>query len=385
MRNNLDSDLLNLREKITAIDRNILDLLSQRKDLALEVAKAKLSMHREIRDTAREEALLENLETLAEKYELDKKYISRIFRLIIDESVLLQQRWMHKQLNDPQEKIARLAFLGPKGSYSHIATRQFSERNFVKTVELAYQRFDQIIHAVEEGIADFAIVPLENSSSGAINEVYDLLQQTSLSIVGEMINPIDHCLMGSSPCSIEEITTVYSHSQPFQQCSDFLAHYPNWKIEYCESTAAAMEKVSNLQQKGHVAIGSQAGGELYGLMLIKKVQANQAQNMTRFIVLHRKAQSVAKQVPAKTTFLIATGQHAGALVEALMILKEHNIIMTKLESRPMKGNPWEEMFYIDVQANLESIEMQNAIKSLQDKVRALKILGSYPSETVVAI
>ncbi len=113
--------------------------------------------------------------------------------------------------------------------------------------------------------------------------------------------------------------------------------------------------------------------------------ANQQQNITRFIVLARKAIEVSEQVPAKTTLIMATGQQSGALVEALLVLRENGIIMTKLESRPINGNPWEEMFYIDVQANLRSEAMQKALRDLTPITRSLKVLGCYPSDTVVPV
>jgi len=121
------------------------------------------------------------------------------------------------------------------------------------------------------------------------------------------------------------------------------------------------------------------------LQVLEHISANQLQNITRFIVLAKQAIEVSEQVPAKTTLIMATGQKAGALVEALLVLREHGIIMTKLESRPINGNPWEEMFYIDVQSNLRSEQMQQALRGLNELTRSLKVLGCYPSENVVAV
>jgi chorismate mutase/prephenate dehydratase len=178
---------------------------------------------------------------------------------------------------------------------------------------------------------------------------------------------------------------VYSHPQPFQQCSQFLNRYPNWKIEYTESTSAAMEKVAQANSPTVAALGSEAGGALYGLQVLERNLANQTQNITRFVVLARKAINVSDQVPAKTTLLMATGQQAGALVEALLVLRNHSLIMTRLESRPIHGNPWEEMFYLDIQANLESSSMQKALRELGEITRSMKVLGCYPSENVVPV
>lgn len=380
-----ENPLLALREKISALDEKLLALLAERRELAVEVGKAKLLSHRPVRDIDRERDLLERLITLGKAHHLDAHYITRLFQLIIEDSVLTQQALLQQHLNKINPHSARIAFLGPKGSYSHLAARQYAARHFEQFIESGCAKFADIFNQVETGQADYAVVPIENTSSGAINDVYDLLQHTSLSIVGEMTLTIDHCLLVSGTTDLSAINTVYSHPQPFQQCSKFLNRYPHWKIEYTESTSAAMEKVTQAKSPHVAALGSEAGGTLYGLQVLERIEANQRQNFTRFVVLARKAINVSDQVPAKTTLLMATGQQAGALVEALLVLRNHSLIMTRLESRPIHGNPWEEMFYLDIQANLESAEMQKALKELGEITRSMKVLGCYPSENVVPV
>ncbi|HAN6382409.1 bifunctional chorismate mutase/prephenate dehydratase [Escherichia coli] len=380
-----ENPLLALREKISALDEKLLALLAERRELAVEVGKAKLLSHRPVRDIDRERDLLERLITLGKAHHLDAHYITRLFQLIIEDSVLTQQALLQQHLNKINPHSARIAFLGPKGSYSHLAARQYAARHFEQFIESGCAKFADIFNQVETGQADYAVVPIENTSSGAINDVYDLLQHTSLSIVGEMTLTIDYCLLVSGTTDLSTINTVYSHPQPFQQCSKFLNRYPHWKIEYTESTSAAMEKVAQAKSPYVAALGSEAGGTLYGLQVLERIEANQRQNFTRFVVLARKAINVSDQVPAKTTLLMATGQQAGALVEALLVLRNHNLIMTRLESRPIHGNPWEEMFYLDIQANLESAEMQKALKELGEITRSMKVLGCYPSENVVPV
>ncbi|MDX5629887.1 MULTISPECIES: bifunctional chorismate mutase/prephenate dehydratase [unclassified Brenneria] len=378
-----DNPLLVLRERISELDLKLLQLLAERRELALEVARSKLLSHRPIRDKERERDLLDKLTTIGKKYHLDGHYLTRLFQIIIEDSVLTQQALLQHHLNQTSIHSARVAFLGPKGSYSHLAARQYAARHFEQLVECGCQKFQDIFNMVETGQADYAVLPIENTSSGSINDVYDLLQHTGLSIIGELSNPINHCVLVATDTSLDQIETVYSHPQPFQQCSHFINRYPNWKIEYCESTAAAMEKVAALNSPKAAALGSEAGGMLYQLKVLEHNLANQSQNITRFIVLARKPIEVSEQVPAKTTLIMATGQQSGALVEALLVLREHGIIMTKLESRPINGNPWEEMFYIDVQANLRSDAMKKALKELAAITRSLKVLGCYPSENVV--
>lgn len=380
-----ENPLLALRDKISALDEQLLALLAQRRELAVEVGKAKLASHRPVRDIDRERDLLERLIALGKSHHLDAHYITRLFQLIIEDSVLTQQALLQQHLNNTNPHSARIAFLGPKGSYSHLAARQYAARHFEHFIESGCAKFQEIFNQVETGQADYAVVPLENTSSGAINDVYDLLQHTSLSIVGEMTVPIDHCVLVATSTDLEQIETVYSHPQPFQQCSQFINRYPHWKIEYCESTAAAMEKVAQAKSPRVAALGSEAGGALYGLQVLERNLANQTQNITRFVVLARKAIDVSEQVPAKTTLLMATGQQAGALVEALLVLRNHSLIMTRLESRPIHGNPWEEMFYLDVQANVKAPAMQQALRELAEITRSMKVLGCYPSENVVPV
>ncbi|WP_437609114.1 bifunctional chorismate mutase/prephenate dehydratase [Erwinia sp. V71] len=380
-----ETPLLALREKISAVDEQLLALLAERRGLAIEVAQAKMATQRPIRDIDRERDLLEHLITLGKQHQLDAHYITRLFQLVIEDSVLTQQALLQKQLNQSHTQSARIAFLGPKGSYSHLAARRYAARHFSQVIESGCLKFHDIIQQVETGQADYAVLPIENTSSGSINDVYDLLQQTSLSIVAEMTVPINHCVLVSGSTDLQQIETVYSHPQPFQQCSQFIQRFPHWKIEYTESTAAAMEKVAAMNSPKVAALGSEAGGELYNLQVLEQDLANQQHNITRFIILARKPVDVSAQVPAKTTLIMATGQQAGALVEALLVLRQHNLIMSKLESRPINGNPWEEMFYIDVQGNLRSAEMQQALRELGAITRSLKVLGCYPSENVVPV
>ncbi|BDH44852.1 bifunctional chorismate mutase/prephenate dehydratase [Salmonella enterica subsp. enterica serovar Choleraesuis] len=380
-----DNPLLALRDKISALDEQLLALLAERRKLAIEVGKTKLATHRPVRDIDRERDLLEHLRTRGKALHLDGHYITRLFQLIIEDSVLTQQALLQQHLNNSNPNSARIAFLGPKGSYSHLAARQYAARHFENFIESGCPTFRDIFQQVETGQADYAVVPIENTSSGSINEVYDLLQHTGLSLVGELTLPIEHCVLVSGNASLASIKTVYSHPQPFQQCSEFLSHYPHWKMEYCESTSAAMAKVAELNSPDVAALGNESGGALYGLQVLERELANQSQNITRFMVLARKAIQVSGQVPAKTTLLMATGQQAGSLVEALLILRNHNLIMTKLESRPIRGNPWEEMFYLDIQANVTDEALQTALKELVEITRSMKVLGCYPSENVVPV
>ncbi|HAS6197406.1 TPA: prephenate dehydratase [Vibrio vulnificus] len=374
-----------IRLRLNDLDDQLLSLLSERRKLSIEVAKSKVETSKPVRDASREQQLLVKLITNGrEKYQLDAQYITKLFHTIIEDSVLLQQSYLQNLLNPEQSRkpLARVAFLGSKGSYSHLASREYFSRKNTELIELNCDHFKEVTQTVESGHADFGVLPIENTSSGSINEVYDLLQHTTLYIVGELTQPIEHCLVATKDVRLEEIKVLYSHPQPHQQCSEFLGRLKGVTLKSCASTADAMKKVQELNRDDVAAIGNASSGKLYGLQPIQSNIANQTENHTRFIVVARKPVEVSAQIPAKTTLIMSTSQKAGSLVETLLVLQRYGINMTKLESRPIMGNPWEEMFYVDLEAHLDSEEMQLALGELTKITKHLKVLGCYPSENV---
>jgi len=380
---NEDLNLDKIREKITALDQKLLALFAERRALTLNVAKSKAHLVRPVRDQQREQELLIRLIKRGKEYGLDAHYVTSIFQTIIEDSVLNQQAFLQTLANPNIEMpTVSVAFLGDKGSYSYLASHRYFSRRAEKIIEYGCQSFSEIMSQVESGHVDYGMLPIENTSSGSINEVYDVLQQTNLSIVGEITQPIEHCLLTAVNTSLDQIKTIYAHGQPFTQCSNFLDKQSNIRIEYCESTAEAMAKAFELQDPSVAVIGSEEGGKLYSLHALKKSIANQTENHSRFILVARKPVDVAEQIPAKTAITLATGQKPGALVECLVVLKEKGINMCKLESRPIQGRPWEEMFYIDVEANIKNIALQEAITEITPLTNFIKILGCYPIEHI---
>lgn len=378
-----NDNLAPIREKINQVDQQLLEQLAQRRKLTNQVAEAKIQTAKPVRDQQREEQLLVKLIKQGQSLGLDAHYVTQLFHVIIEDSVLNQQALLAERAN-PQHNhpLNRVAFLGSKGSYSYLATQKYFSRRGGELLEMGCQSFTEVLHKVESNQADYAVLPIENTSSGSINEVYDHLQHTSLSIIGELTHPVMHTLLVSQATELSKITTLYAHPQVFTQCSHFLAELGNVEVKPCDSTSAAMMKVNELQSEHVAAIGSEAGGALYGLQAIKSNLANQKENHSRFIVVARKAVNVPLQVPAKTTLVMSTVQKPGALVEALLVLRDNQINMTKLESRPIAGNPWEEMFYLDVEGNVQDGPMQQALEQLNGITRYLKVLGCYPTEEV---
>ena len=180
----------------------------------------------------------------------------------------------------------------------------------------------------------------------------------------------------------DKIKKFYAHPQVVAQCSNYLSQFSDVEIEYCDASSAAFEAVKNDTTGTLAALGSGEGARLYGLQIIAEALANQKENFSRFIVLAAKAVQVSTQIPSKTTWIMSTEQKSGALVDALLILKQHQVNMCKLESRPINGNPWEEMFYVDVESNMRDANLERALNELKQSTRYLKILGCYPSEDI---
>ncbi|OOF70229.1 chorismate mutase [Rodentibacter caecimuris] len=377
-------DLMEIRQQITQIDRNLLKLLSERHRLAFDVARSKEISKKPLRDLEREQQLLQELVRFAENenYQLEPQYITSVFQKIIEDSVLTQQVYLQKKLNERREQSVHIAFLGKRGSYSHLAARNYATRYQEQLVELSCTSFDQVFETVQNGDADFGVLPLENTTSGAINEVYDLLQYTELSLVGEIAYPIKHCVLVNGGENIRKIQTLYSHPQVIQQCSKFIRSLEPVHIEYCESSSHAMQLVASLNKPNIAALGNEDGGKLYGLSVLQENIANQENNITRFIVIAKQPREVSPQIHTKTLLLMSTTQKAGALVDALLVFKKYGINMTKLESRPIYGKPWEEMFYLEIEANIHHSDSWQALQELKEYSTTLKILGCYPSEIV---
>jgi len=375
--------LVSLREEITETDSQLLALIAQRQKLTAQVAETKVKHNISVRDKAREEQLLIRLIKQGQASGLDPLFITKLFQVIIEDSVLQQQALLHEWANPNSSlPINRVAFLGEKGSYSYLATQKYFSRRPGDLVEIGCNSFAQIIERVENNEADFAVLPIENTSSGSINEVYDQLQHTRLNIVGELTHPIKHALLVHENVNTADIKTIYAHPQVFAQCSHFLAEFGNVEVKTCDSTSDAMMKVNEADSPNVAAIGSAESGKFYALKAIKSDLANQKENHSRFIVVASRSIKVPLQVPAKTTVIMSTVQSPGALCEVLMVLKENNINMTKLESRPVNGNPWEEMFYMDMVGNIDDGPMQETVDRLRGMTRYFKVLGCYPVEEI---
>ncbi|MCE0555984.1 chorismate mutase [Motilimonas sp. E26] len=374
-------DLEEIRRTITELDSDLLTLLAKRKAIALDVARSKQANPRPVRDQEREQALLERLIIQGKDLGLDAHYITEIYHTILEDSVRSQQVYL-QQLVNPEHSLPQIKLAFVAETESLFAGIKYINRQGKTLVQWPCKHFQQAIQEVEQGCADCAILPIENTSAGSINEVYDLLQHTRLSIVGEIVVNTEYALYANRELPITQIDTLYCTPQVAQQSSHFIQQLDNINIVYTLTSAQAAEQVKN---NAHAAVICNIEEEFCTeLVNIKNHITNQQENLSRFILVARKAINVTSQIPAKTTLVLATGQTAGALLNVLSVFKKYNLIMTKLESRPIQGNPWEEMFYIDLAANLDSPAMSQALAEITPQTQYLKVLGCYPSNEVKA-
>ncbi len=374
-----------LRGEIAARDRRLLALLAERRELVKEVARAKAEARLPVRAPAVEVTGLMRLLDEADRLGLDPEYVQRLFQTIVEDSVLLQQATLTR-LGAGEAKTVRIACLGSKGSYSQQAARRFFERRGEPHVVIDCRSFRDAVRRTERGETDFAVLPIENTTSGGISEVYDLLQHTSLNIVGEIRHRIEHQLLAlNERVTPAAIRTLFVHPQVYAQCSHYLGELEAANVVYCSSTTEAMERVVASGDATAAAIGSAEGGALYGLKVIASDLANQKENHTRFIVVARTPAEVPEGVSAKTTLILTVDQKPGALVDALVVFRDRAINMLKLESRPLAGNPFEELFYLDIAGNLRDPNVAGALDEIAARARFLKVLGCYPADEVIPV
>ena len=238
---------------------------------------------------------------------------------------------------------------------------------------------EDVVKAVREGQADYGVVPMENSSTGGITEVYDLIQHYDCAIVGEQMVKIEHVLLGVPGAALDDIDTVYSHPQGFAQCREFFMEKRNWKQQPYFSTAQSAEKVAREGKKNQAAVASRTAGRLYGLQVLKDTIAFNSSNYTRFFIIGP-AMEIADDAD-KITLVLSVRHEPGALYHVLGYFFYGGMNMTHLESRPIKGKPFEYFFHIDVMGKLRNPANVQTLRGIESMSTYFKILGNYPSYT----
>lgn len=374
-------DLLELREKLDQIDEKIVALYEERMEISSQVADYKIETGKKVFDKAREEEKLAKVRALTHNA-FNAHGVQELFEQIMSMSRKLQYNKLAQAgslgrlpfigVDRLETKQARVVFQGAEGAYSHLAMqRYFGEQ--VKSFHV--DTFRDAMTAIEEGSADFAVLPIENSTAGIVSEIYDLLVEFENYIVGEQIIKIEHCLLGLPGTDISQIKTVYSHPQSLLQSARFLAAHENWKQVSLKNNAFAAEKVSKEGDRTQAAIAGEQAAKTYGLEILKR-GVNQAENnSTRFIIVTN--QKIFRKDAEKISICLEVPHESGSLYHILSHFIYNNLNMTKIESRPIEERDWEYRFFIDFDGNFMDGAVKSALRGLRDEARNMKILGNY--------
>ncbi len=345
-----------LRQKIDTIDTELLKLLNERADVVHEVGVLKKREGLAIYAPEREDALLKSLVAKSDG-RLPEKSIRAIYREIMSAALAL-------------EEDLKIAYLGPPGTWTH----QASISKFGGSVEyLPQANLADVFDQVTRRLADYGVVPIENSTEGAVTHTLDLFADSPMKICAQVFMPIENNLMAK--CSREEIKTFYSHPQVFAQCRQWLGqHFHNIPTVETSSTAAAAEIAA--REPGAAVLGGSLLAEMHGLNLMERSIQDLSTNTTRFLVISpRTCPPTGKD---RTSLMFSVKDEPGSLHRALEPFEEFRINLSKIESRPSTRRAWEYFFVVDVSGHCEDEKLVAALDQLEKHCSFVKLLGSYP-------
>lgn len=370
-----------LRIRLDEIDDQIVKLYEQRMDVCAGVGEYKIRNGRKVLDRQRER---EKLESVAEKASnsFNRKGIQELYEQLMSMSRKLQYEQLVKagalgrlpfiEMEELETEQARVVFPGTEGAYSEAAMKCYFGEDcnsfYVKT-------FREAMEAIEDGAADFAVLPIENSTAGAVDEMYDLLVEFENYIVGETVIPIRHTLAGLPGTRLEDIQTVYSKGVALMQTTHFLDMHSGWQRINVANTAIAAKKVLEDQDRSQVAVCSAYAAKVHGLEVIADNINDNEHNSTRFIVVTN--QKIFLKNASKISICLEVSHESGSLYRVLSHFIYNDLNMTKIESRPIEGRDWEYRFFIDFEGNMADGAVKNAIRGLREECRNLRILGNY--------
>ena len=376
----MKKELGSIRKRLDEIDRSILKAVAERQDLVKKVASFKLETNTGIRDLEREEKLLNKIRDIATEIGLDRYYAEHLFREIITNSIRFQTHSLVDHQNENDAGHIRVSYQGTDGAYSHLAAvRHFNER-FSYVDCYGYDTFREAAIAVKDGHVDYAVLPIENTTAGSINDTYDILGDSNLNIVGEEIIKVVHCLLAVDEVEVSQIRRILSHPKAIEQCTHFLAKLPRCIVESYLDTAISAKKVLEDGDLSQAAIAGGHAADHYGLHVIAHDIANQKENFTRFVVVSPSSVKVDTQIPCKTSLMMVTSHKEGSLVDCLNVLHTHGINVCKLESRPRINEPFRYSFYIDIESNINDANTEQAISALKLEAEEVKVFGSYAKQ-----
>ncbi len=375
-------DLSQIREKINELDNQIVALWKERMETCLSVAQYKKKNNLPVLDSKREAELLNRIGNMAGD---DLEVYSRV---LYDTVMTVSRAYQHKYLYDDNELTAKIknaienteklfpqkamvACQGVEGAYSEIACKKLFKYPTISYFKTWYD----VVNAVEKGLCKYGVLPIENSTAGSVNNVYDLMAEHNFYIVKSFRLKINHCLLGNKGAKLQDIKEIYSHEQAINQCSQFLREHSDIKVNICENTAVAAKMVKESGRTDVAAISSENCRDLYNLTLISGDVQNKDNNYTRFICISKDLEIYPGA--DKTSFVLTLPHEPGSLYHTLGRFYALGINMLKLESRPMQNKDFEFMFYFDMSVSVYDNAFYEIIEQLNDECEYFNYLGSY--------
>lgn len=374
-------DLLVLRDEIDKIDRQMVELFEKRMEICSQVAEYKISTGKKVFDKEREDSKLNTLRGLAHS-DFNKHGVTELFQQIMAMSRKLQYQLLEENgvkgrldfscVEGLDKENVRVVYQGLEGAYAHQAALEYFGNN-VNCFHV--ERWRDAMEAIKEGSADYAVLPLENSTAGIVSDNYDLLNEYSNYIVGEKIIYIDHVLMGQPDAELSDIESIYSHPQALMQCSRYLEEHRDWKQMSVSNTAVAVKYVKESGDKTKAAIGSRQAAEYYGMKLLQDGMCHGKANSTRFIIVTN--QKIFEKKANKISICFEVPHTSGSLYNILSHFIYNDLNMNKIESRPIPDKQWEYHFFVDFDGNLNDSAVKNALRGIKEETTNFKILGNY--------
>jgi chorismate mutase/prephenate dehydratase len=375
------TELEKCREQIDVTDRQIVELFEKRMQLVQGIAEYKIRSGKAVFDAKREREKIASVSAMAHTgfnrrgvEELFEQLMSisrkRQYQLLTENGITLPMDYA--QMDRLYFDNARVVFQGVEGAYSFEAMKTFFDDSIHP---IHVPTWKEAMELVTNGEADFAVLPIENSTAGIVSDIYDLLLQYNNYIVGEQIIKIDHMLMALPGTSPEDIDVVYSHPQGLAQCKDFLSGYPQWKQRNVLNTAMAAEKVAREGLRNQAAIASRSAAEYFGLEILKGDGLSKEKNSTRFIIVSHNRCFVRNA--QKISICFGLPHAAGTLYSMLSNIIFNGLNMLKIESRPIPEKPFTYRFFIDFEGNLNSPSVRNALRGIEAEASEFRLLGNY--------
>ncbi|MFV0344137.1 MAG: bifunctional chorismate mutase/prephenate dehydratase [Anaerocolumna sp.] len=372
---------LNLsREKIDEVDKKIVELFEYRMQLAKDVAAYKIETGKKVFDREREISKLNTLSTLTDDT-FNKIGIQELFTQIMSMSRKMQYSLIKEDFSDNPftsfkevlaDKPLKVICFGEKGSYTERAMEEYFGENINPTYA---DSFKKVMLSVKEGHSDYGVLPIENTSTGGIADIYDLLVEFDNYIIGEHVIKIEHALLGLKGAKLTDIKTVYSHPQGLMQCQKFLEAHPEITPVKCISTSDSAKKVLLDGDVSQGAIAGRQSAVIYDLDILEESINHEQNNSTRFIIISRDRKY--QEEADKVSICFELPHESGTLYNMLSHMIYNNLSMTKIESRPLEGRNFEYRFFVDFEGNLSDPGVRNALYGIKEEAISLKILGNY--------